>query len=98
VYSLRVSHPPQTQPMKNWVCAWINRSIAHTIGDYHSHVVCDTGTKVLEDPDSSHQPAKEITVPNYVMLYTRWSLASRLNIFKPETEQHIKHAIYLHNC
>lgn len=84
--------------MKNWVCAWINRSTAHTIGDSHSHVVCDTATNVLEDPALTHQPAEETTVPNYIILYHRWYLASRLNIFNPESEQHIKHAIYLHNC
>lgn len=58
--------------MKNWVHAWINLSTADTIGDSHSHVVCDTGTRVLEDPAPSHQPAEESTIPHSMMSYPRW--------------------------
>ena len=84
--------------MKNWVCAWINLSTAHAIGDSESHVVCDTGTRVLEDPAPSHHPAEESTMPHYMMSYRRWYISSRLNTFNAESEQHTKHAIYLHNC
>lgn len=84
--------------MKIWVCAWINLSTAHTIGDYHSHVVCDTGTRALEDPAPSSQPAEGNTMPYFMMSYPRWYISSRLNTFIPGNEQHIKHAIYLHDC